>query len=120
MAIGLAAAAAVGMVLDMFGWPPKADAILDARRAYLPVLGLTELKRLGVDYGLNSPLDWLTGMGYFWSGRFVARLMDKGLGVLPSPWRACGWVTLAGVLALGKWDYYLVARVLDWPRLWKR
>jgi hypothetical protein len=116
VAIGLAAAAAVGMVLDMFGWPPKADAILDARRAYLPVLGLTELKRLGVDYGLNSPLGWLTGMGYFWSGRFVARLMDKGLGVLPSPWRACGWVTLAGVLALGKWDYYLVARVLDWPR----
>ncbi len=113
--IGLGAAAAVGMTLNIFGWPPKADVVLGARRAYLPVLGLTELRHLGVVYGLNSPLSWLTGIGYFWSGHVVARLMDKGAESLPSPRRACGWILLAGVIALSRWDVYVFSRVLHWP-----
>jgi hypothetical protein len=116
MMIGLAVASVIGMALDMCGWPPQADVILEARRAYLPVLGLSDLKHMGVDYGLNSPQGCLTGAGYFWSGRFIRRLWENGHGVLPSPWRACGWLSLASVFVLSNWDYFLFAKVLDWPR----
>ncbi len=116
MMIGLAVASVIGTALDMRGWPPQADVILEAQRAYLPVLGLSDLKHMGVDYGLNSPQGFLTGAGYFWSGRFIRRLWENGHEVLPSSWRACGWLSLASIFVLSNWDYFLFAKVLDWSR----
>lgn len=112
--IGLTIASVIGFTLDILDWPPRPDTILDAHGVYVPVLGLSDLRHLGVEYGLNSPVGLLTSAAYFWSGRFVNLFLKTGSRALPSPWKSYAWLCFASVFALGTWDSVLV-KVLHWP-----
>ncbi len=115
--ISLSLGTVFGMLMDAAGWPPTAEALLGAKRAEWPILGLTELRSLRLHYGLNSPLAWLTGAGYFLSGRYVARFLKRGTGAIPPIWLCYGLLVFAGILALGSGlDRYLFSIVLQWPR----
>lgn len=113
--VALVVAGAIGITLKIMGWPPRANIILDAQKVYLPLLGLSELKNMGGYYTLNSTIDLLTCLGYFWSGYILYRFWEKGS--IPATSKFFWfWLFLAGFFALSSLDYYLLIRELDWPR----
>jgi hypothetical protein len=92
-----------GILLEIIGLPSDASAVFGGPRAELPLYGLADLRYLWIEYGLDSPAEFLTGVGYFFAGRTLAA-MERAHRLNRMPWyQTYGPVILLVIIALG-WD----------------
>jgi hypothetical protein len=63
-----------GMVLELLRVPQDAQQLVGGSYAELPLLGYTELRTLWMEYGLDSPAQLLTALGWYFVGTHVASL----------------------------------------------
>lgn len=97
----LAVATLAGILLEMAGLPVDARALFNGSWAELPVYGFTNLRYLSLAYGLDSPAEFFTGLGYFLVGRLFGAMIETGH-LPPQPWyRAYGLIAVLALLALG-------------------
>jgi len=112
--ITLAAATILGIVLEMADLPKSAHQLLDADQAELPLLGLTDLHSIYLRYLLDSPVDFLTGLGYFLGGRYFKTFMETSERKTLATWPACGVILLVSIIALGgRLNWFVASSVLD-------
>lgn len=92
----LALATLVGIVLEALPLPRDAGEWLMARRADLPLIGLTELKYLFATYILDTPKMFLAAAGYLLFGRSLRDAKNSPVLTVARPW--LGIVIAAGLL----------------------
>ena len=88
----------IGVLLEGLQLPPDAATWLDAKRADLPLLGLTELRYLRLEFTLDTPAKLLVATGYLLAGRSFRNVVPTTTGPV---FKAVLVVVLVVLLLLG-------------------
>ena len=99
--LALIAAATFGILLEYLALPRHAAEWIGARRAELPLLGMTGLREWYVHYAFDSPAALLTSLGFLCFGRFLGSPTDREVLELPPPMVRVGLLLAVGLLTFG-------------------
>jgi hypothetical protein len=99
--LALIAAATFGILLEYLALPPHAAEWIGARRAELPLLGMTSLRDWYVHYTFDSPAALLTALGFLCFGRFLGSPTDREVRELPPPMVRVGLLLAVVLLTFG-------------------
>ena len=99
--LALIAAATFGILLEYLALPRDAAEWIGARRAELPLLGMTSLRDWYAHYTFDSPAALLTALGFLYFGRFLGSPNDREVRELPPPMVRVGLLLAVVLLTFG-------------------
>jgi len=99
--LALIAAATFGILLEYLALPRHAAEWIGARRAELPLLGMTNLRDWYVHYAFDSPAALLTALGFLYFGRFLGSPTDREVRELLPPMVRVGLLLAVVLLTFG-------------------
>jgi hypothetical protein len=99
--VALIVTATFGILLEYLALPIHAAEWIGARRAELPLLGMTSLRDWYVHYAFDSPAALLTALGFLCFGRFLGSLTDREVRELPPPMVRVGLLLAVVLLTFG-------------------